>query len=432
MNFSQIKKAIPSTPGVYFFRDEQEAILYIGKAANLSRRISSYFAKNSGLSSAKQKMVERAHKITWIEADSEIDALLQEASYIKKHRPPYNVMLRDDKYYSFVEITKEPFPHIYVVNRPTLFTKDNKKISMASEFIGPFTNTAGVKSILRSLRKIFSYCTCKQHHARACQYAELRLCMGICCLRNYTPTSKERDLYYRHIRYIRNVLSGRQKQLIKNLNNEMQTASKERRFEDAKIARDQLHALSRIFAHSHIIKKDYGVENLKGTYELGMLLRQKTTPDRIEGFDISNIQGIFAVGSMVVFTNGIPDKKEYKHFRIKTVKGANDPAMMHEMLVRRFQHIEWQIPEVILIDGGPTQLTSAISAYKNSLLFTKHNSISIISLAKKEEELYIPQTKKPIPLKTVPASLLYLLQQIRNESHRFAISYYRHRHRKEL
>ncbi|PJE64902.1 MAG: hypothetical protein COU90_00070 [Candidatus Ryanbacteria bacterium CG10_big_fil_rev_8_21_14_0_10_43_42] len=433
VDFISLRPTLPSTPGVYFFRGERGKVLYVGKAVNIRQRLASYFTKSTNLTPAKKEMLERARTITWQDADSEIDALLQEASYIKKHRPPYNIVLRDDKYYSFVEITKEQFPRIFIVHRPTLSVTDQKKSSsLKSEFIGPFTNGYGLKNILRSLRKIFPYCTCKQYHTRRCQQAQLGLCAGICCLKNYTPPGKELAAYQKNIRYIRNVLFGRQKQLMKTLERTMQTASAQKRFEDAAHARDQLRRLSRIFAHSRVIKKEYGVQNQKGLYELRMLLKREETPERIEGYDISNIQGAFAVGSLVVFTDGMPDKNEYRKFRIKTVEGANDPAMMNEVLTRRFAHTEWTIPDVILIDGGRAQLHAAVAAYKTSPLFTRSNLITIISIAKREEELYIPGQKMPIPLKKVPTSLLYLLQQIRNESHRFAISYYRKRHRREL
>ena len=430
IDFSNLKPTIPSTPGVYFFRGERGKVLYVGKAVNLRQRLSSYFVKSAGLTPAKKEMLERARTITWQEADSDIDALLQEASYIKKHRPPYNVMLRDDKYYSFVEITKEQFPRIFVVHRPTLFVKEQKKSSTKSECIGPFTNGYDLKKILRSLRKIFPYCTCKNNHARRCQSAQLGLCAGICCLKDYTPSKKEIATYQKNIRYIRNVLSGRQKQLMKTLERQMQTASDQKQFEDAAHARDQLRRLLRIFAHNRVIKKEYSVENQKGLYELRILLTLEETPERIEGYDISNIQGTFAVGSMVVFTGGMPDKSEYRKFRIKTVEGANDPAMMREVLSRRLAHTEWARPDIILIDGGPTQLNAARKAYEESPL--AEHPIIILSIAKREEELYIPGQKMPVPLQQMPTSLLYLLQQIRNESHRFAIAYYRKKHRDSL
>ena len=421
-------------PGVYFFRSAGGDILYIGKAANLRARLSSYFLKSAALEAAKRRMMHESERITWQKTESEIEALLLEASLIKKHLPPYNIVMRDDKQYLFVGFTKETFPRIFFTHQPVAFaqTQNSKRKSKSynskvkTEFIGPFTEGYAVKRLLRSLRRIFPYCTCKEKHLRRCQQAELGLCFGFCCLKNYQPIKEERAQYQKNIRYLKNVLGGRQQQLLKQLQIAMRRASKRQDFEAAARLRDQAYALERIFAHRHTLKKEYAIENQKGLRELMMLLRLQKIPDRIEGYDISNIQGNFAVGSMVVFADGIADKNAYRKFRIRTVHGANDTAMMREVLSRRLKHLEWTLPDIMLIDGGKPQLNAALHALRATNLAVQPPNV--IAIAKREEKLYTPNKKTPFKLKEMPTALLYLLQQIRDEAHRFAISYYRKRH----
>ncbi|TSC78170.1 MAG: hypothetical protein G01um101429_917 [Parcubacteria group bacterium Gr01-1014_29] len=426
IEFTNLRHTIPQTPGVYFFRNAQKRMLYIGKAANLRARLTSYYVKNAPLETAKRRMLSEAKTITWQETNSEIEALILEAFLIKKHLPPYNIVMRDDKQYLFVGFTKEVFPHVFFTHQPIAFAKMKNK----TEFFGPFTESGSVKKLLRSLRKVFLYCTCKTPHIRRCQQNELGLCFGFCCLKNYKPTKNDRIAYQKNIRFLKNLLAGKQKQLLSRLQVDMLQTSKKLDFETAARLRDQIRALEQIFAHRTVIKKDYAIENQKGLHELKLLLGLRGYPQRIEGYDISNIQGTYAVGSMVVFTDGIADKQEYRKFKIKTVKGANDPAMMREILTRRLAHTEWQFPDIILIDGGKPQLNAALAAHRASA--AKNKSFAIISIAKREEELYVPERKHPFKLKEMPTALLYLLQQIRNEAHRFAISYYRKRHRKEM
>ncbi|OGZ44882.1 MAG: hypothetical protein A3J54_00460 [Candidatus Ryanbacteria bacterium RIFCSPHIGHO2_02_FULL_45_13b] len=411
--FSQIQNSIPRTPGVYFFRDKKHTILYVGKAANLRSRLSSYFLKSALLEAAKRRMLHEAEHITWQETETEIEALLLEASLIKKHIPPYNIVMRDDKQYLFVGFTKEQFPRVFFTHQP-----------VKGEFIGPFTESGAVKKLLRSLRKTFPYCTCKINHNRVCQRGELGLCMNMCCKKDSNATQEERIVYAKNIRFLKNVLQGKQKHLLRQFRVQMNRVSKQQEFETAARLRDYIYAIERIFEHHSPLKKEYIVENQKGLHELRLLLKLPTYPKRIEGYDISNIQGTHAVGSMVVFTDGIADKNMYRKFRIRTVKGANDTAMLREVLTRRLAHAEWPLPDVMLIDGGRGQLNAARMVIPSDL--------TIISIAKREEELYTPERKTPFKLKEMPTSLLYLLQQVRNESHRFAISYYRKQHRKDM
>ncbi len=211
----------------------------------------------------------------------------------------------------------------------------------------------------------------------------------------------------------------------------MKRASNAQSFERASCLRDQVHALDRIFAHRTAIRKEYGIENQKALHELRLLLKLPHTPHRIEGYDISNIQGMLPVGSMVVFTDGMSDKNEYRRFKIRTIHGANDPAMLREVLTRRLKRTDWPLPQIMLIDGGRPQLSAALATQRSSSR-PEVKRIVVIAMAKREEELYLPAQHTPLKLKEMPTALLYLLQQIRNEAHRFAITFYRKRHRKSI
>lgn len=430
--FSTMRHSIPQTPGVYFFRDRKNRILYIGKAANLRARVSSYFLKSAKLEPAKQRMLGEADHLTWEETETEITALLLEASLIKKHAPPYNIVMRDDKQYLFVGFTKEKFPRIFFTHQPlSVQSAKFKAQSLRNiQYIGPFTESGAVKNLLRSLRKAFPYCTCKNMHGAQCQHAELSLCFGCCCQKNYQSSKEERTAYQKNIRFLKNILQGKQKQLLHKFRIEMNRKSKRKEFESAAHLRDYVFAIERIFEHRSPIKKEFSAENQKGLHELRLLLKLSSYPKRIEGYDISNMQGEHAVGSMVVFTDGMADKQEYRKFRIRAVKGANDPAMMREILERRFRHADWPLPDIILIDGGKTQLNAALRA-ASAANFTP-GAPSFAAIAKREEELYISNRKNPFKLKEMPTSLLYLLQQIRNEAHRFAVSYYQKQRRAQM
>ena len=430
------RKEIPSHPGVYFFKGPKGEILYVGKAVNLRQRLGSYFRESTLHTPAKIKMLEEATDITWRETESEIEALITEAFLIKRHRPRYNILMRDDKNYYFVAFTKENFPRVFLTHQPfdtslfSLTEKDagRKKSDIKFSYVGPFTEGASIKRVLRMLRRIFPYCTCSEKHIRLCQNAGLNLCLGDCCLRAPEELNISLETYKKNIASIKNILSGKHKKLVLDLEAEMERASEDKNFERAAKIRDQLFGLERIFAHSLVIKKDLAGQGQKALVELQILLQLKEIPVRIEGYDISNIQGNFAVGSMVVFTDGMPDKDEYRKFKIKTISGANDPAMINEVIRRRLTHPEWPRPNVMLIDGGKTQLAAALSARKGARL-GEEKDMKIISIAKREEELYIPGRSQPLKLQRMPIYLLHLIQQIRDEAHRFAISYYRKVHR---
>lgn len=429
---TQIKNA-PQSPGVYRFYDGKNTLLYIGKAVNLHARLSSYVRVHA-LPAPKQRMMERARSVKVEMRESEIDALIREAELIKAHRPPFNVLMRDDKNYTYVAITKEDYPRVFVTHQPV----DTKKKTMGkqgikiknvpSELIGPFTDGFTIRIAVRMLRSVFPYCTCAPHkrHQRACINAQIGKCPGICCASRTSITAEQRRAYQKNIQRIRAVLLGKHRILRASLARDMKRASDARAYERARELRDQIHGLDRIFAHKNYVQRDTMTDRAKALRVLMELLKLKKPPTRIEGFDISNIQGTTPVGSMVVFIDGRPEKSEYRKFSIKTVPGANDPAMMKEMLTRRLRHADWPRPDVILIDGGITQLGAAMAAATET-----QSNIHIISIAKKEEKLFRAGAL-PKKLSEISPDLLRLLQHIRDESHRFAITYHRRKRSKKL
>ncbi len=438
-------KKFPKNSGVYFFRDKNRRVLYTGKAANLKNRLNSYFNKNLG-NPRLHKMLETAKGVDWQETDSEIEALILESQLIKKYRPPFNVMLRDDKQYFFVGFTKERFPKLIITHQPPKkfivysdqFT-ENKKLpvnqlktehwSLSTNFIGPFTDGTALRVTLRLLRRIFPYCTCKQKHNNRCLNYHIGNCFGFCCLKK-EATAKQVMVYKKNIAAIKEILSGKKKSLIKRFEKEMNALAGKGNLEKAIESRDKIEKLKMIFKNAQILKeigrKETGGFNTLA--ELKEVLRLSAPPRRIEGYDISNIQGEFATGAMVVFTDGQPDKNEYRKFKIRTANKPNDIAMLKEVLTRRFNHPEWQYPDLILIDGGKGQLNTAVSVLKTLKLATP-----VVALTKNINHIgdHILSTtiKTAIKIKKLPRAVRNLILQIDAEAHRFAIGYYRKLHR---
>src|SRR3989338_5253242 len=398
-----LSKKIPINPGVYTFRSRGGIPLYIGKASNLRKRLVSYWRRN--VSDKIKMMLAEATKVDWIETGSEIDALIKEAELIKAYITKYNILMRDDKNYFCVGITKEKFPRIFITHQPFASAQRQK----IKEYIGPFTSGAALKSTLRLLRSVFPYCTCTEVHKRPCLNSEIGHCPGYCCFQPaqssnilHPPTQAENvgtlevngKEYRKNIRGIIAVLCGRKKKLLAGLKREMREASKRREFEKAAKVRDQVLGLENIAGHSvltnrELMQRPHDWSKIQKNLEI--ILGIKVS--RAEGYDISNISGTEATGSMVVFTEGRPDKDQYRKFKIGTVAEPNDIAMHKEVIKRRLQHPEWKFPDLMLIDGGKAQLNAALSVVKSSGL-----RIKVASLAKREEELYIEGKNLPIKL----------------------------------
>jgi len=396
--FSQL----PKSSGVYVFKNK--CFLYIGKATNIKERVKNHFKRSSyrdGL------FISQIEKIGYIKTDSEIEALILEANLIKKHQPKYNIVWRDDKNYFYVAITKEELPRIFLTHQ----TKGG------ANYIGPFVEGRALKKTLRFLRKVFPYYTVKKHPQGPCLWCHLDLCPG---------PDPDKKKYQKDIKNLISILNGKSQSVLKKLKREMKNASRKQEFEKAAKIRDQIQSLEKILANAKIFSlpfleyaltrrlSNYDVEE-KTEKKLKKILKIKKSIERIEAYDISNIQGKEATGSMVVFINGLPNKNFYRKFKIKAAGKPNDTAMIKECLNRRFNHPEWGWPELILIDGGKAQLNAAISVTK----------IPVIALAKKENKLYVEKKKKPILLKSLPREIFNLILQLRDEAHRFAISYHR-------
>lgn len=410
-------KTIPKSPGVYVFKAKTGRIIYIGKAANLKNRVSQYFQKGDRLGSpAKYSMVKNTAKIDYQETESEIEALILEANLIKKHKPRYNVVLRDDKNYGFAIVTKENFPRLIITHQPS-------KIKNISKTIGPFTNVKSLKQTLRVLRRIFPFCSCKKLHKNICLYHRLDLCPGYCCIveKNEVATKQDIGNYKNNIKNIVKFLFGKKRTLVNDLKKQMTLAAKKQEFEKASQFRDQINYLEKVIAHKKVIEEnpEIGLRNIE-LLKIVDILKLPQVPQRIEGYDISNIQGTSATGSMVVFENFEPAKNEYRKFRIFGLNTPNDTAMLQEVIRRRLNHTEWPMPDLFLIDGGQGQLNAVLE-----VLIKNNIKIPAVSLAKQEEELYSPALINPLPLKSLPQSIQFTFQRIRDQAHRFAITYHR-------
>jgi len=406
---------LPNTPGVYLFRDKEKKIIYVGKAANLKKRVSSYFGGRFADPKTK-KLVSKTEKIDFVNAHSEIEALILESEFIKRYKPHYNIVGRDDKSYLYLAITKEEFP-VPVFAR---FPKENKG---EFQYFGPFTDSRALKKTLKFLRKIFPYRSGSCINAKKpCLYYQLGQCPGVCVGQ---VTGRE---YRKNIRGIVNFFSGKKDKINKDLSREMAKEAKARHFEKAAQLRDKIINLEKLKSIS--IFNDPVKDN--ALLELKTYFKLKSLPERVETFDISNIAGKFACGSMAVYERGMPNVSEYRKFKIKTVKGINDYKMMGEVLHRRFKNVGGEtpniseLPDVVIIDGGKGHLTTAYKILKNLGL-----EIPVFSIAKRNEEVF--GIFKDASLKTSKISkiempthseALYLLRRMRDEAHRFAIAYF--------
>lgn len=386
----------------------------------MRNRLHSYFSKSIKNARTTPKapagqarilnMLETASKIEWQETGSEVEALILESQLIKKHRPKFNILMRDDKQYFYAVFTKEKFPKIF--------------ISHQQKNIGPFTDGGALKTTLKILRRVFPYCTCKQTHHNYCLNYHLENCPGYCCLKDQSKTGRqELKTYLKNIKAIKGVLTGKKLSVIKSLEKEMKQMAKNDEFIKAISLRNKLKELKRVFENAKILRKlqtkDKTLKDLQIAFGLPVL------PRRIEAYDISNIQGTSAVGSMVVFTDGKPDKSRYRKFKIQSKSSPDDIAMLKEMLFRRFKHREWQLPDLIIVDGGKTQLNATHS--------TAPKQIPIIALTKNKkhqaDHIFTLESKKPVKLAGLRQEVRDLILQANSEAHRFAIGYYRQTHR---
>ncbi|MBI4708637.1 MAG: GIY-YIG nuclease family protein [Candidatus Portnoybacteria bacterium] len=385
-------KKLPQKPGVYTLKDKAGRLIYIGKAINLRNRVRSHFSRTSIF--YKNDLANIVADIDWIETKNEKQALLLENELIKKYQPRYNIQWRDDKSYFWVRFTNDEWPRVIVAHKGSLINSpqpspvsstgralkggsDSPPLGgVRGDFIGPFVSGRELRKTLRALRKIFPFRTCKNSYDKPCLQWHLGLCPA------HKPHYHSRE-------------SG-------NL-------------EDKK---------SGFRVKPGMTKESQIDKYLNSLVALSQFLRLYAGEKiRIEAYDISNIQGNYATGSMIVFYGNKPSKSDYRRFKIKTIKGANDVAMIKEVLKRRLGHPEWPYPDLILIDGGLAQLNAAVSSISKQL-----PSTAIIALAKQQEEIYTEYSSKPLKVNPLPESFRLTFQHIRDEAHRFAIFYYRYLH----
>jgi excinuclease ABC subunit C len=398
---------LPQRPGVYLLKKDKQ-VIYVGKALNLRDRVKTHLKTNNPLSPRASQMREQVNDVDFIPVRSDFEALLLEINLIKKHTPLYNVKLKDDKDYLYLKITDEDFPRVLSVRK--------RDLEGSLYYLGPFPNATIVRRTLRSLRRLFPYCSEKRKTGKPCFYFHLGLCSGACTL-----TVSQRD-YKRMIKRMIDFLEGKTQKVLTSWQKEMETLSKNQQFEQAASVRDRLSGVNYLLqenrASDYMTKPDLLEDIMEQEQtELQNLLGVSTSIIRIECYDISNTQGSYSVGSMVVFSGGQPDKSQYRRFRIKKTPGINDYASLQEVLRRRF-HNSWQLPDLIVVDGGKGQLHAAVEVKQELRI-----KIPFISLAKREEEIYTDTGVKLTLKRTNPA--LQLIQRLRDEAHRFAITYHR-------
>lgn len=422
-------KQFPLGPGVYIMKDEQGRVIYVGKAKNLRNRASHYFTRTAAVDHRTADLVKLIADIDCLEADSEVDALLLEARLVKDVQPRFNVELKDDKTFPYLQIRmREDFPRVE-------FTRSPRRRGV--KLYGPFTSAKALRRAVQVLQRIFQFRTCSLDiHAddsrwrwfRPCLLHNIRQCTAPCNLR----VTKEE--YRKQIRSLRLVLEGKKARLIREMEKEMQEASTALLFEKAARLRDDIAALQKLGQRGEVDRdvqpEVFPIDPRKGLKGLRKVLGLSAVPRTIEGVDIAHLGGDDTVASLVSFIDGLPFKPGYRRYRIKSVAGVDDFASIREVVTRRFRrklHEDEGFPDILLIDGGKGQLNAAREAF--GILGVEPPCL--ISLAKREEEVYRPGDAEPLRLSRHAAGLR-LLQYVRDEAHRFAQHYHKILRRKRF
>lgn len=393
---------LPSAPGVYIFRSKDGSVLYIGKAGNLRKRVASYFSK-SPKNPKMASMISQIADVDFIQLKSEAEALLLEDRLVKEYQPRYNIELKDDKRYPLVKITvNEPWPRVQIVR---LRKEDG------SRYFGPYADAGALRRVLKFLHRTLNIRRCrpkipgpkdKEH----CLYYHLGECLAP-CIKAVSPME-----YQDVVKQAILLFEGRGDELLKKLRSKMFYMSKHKNYEKAAKIRDLIYDLESVIGgrvRKEILKGIFynPAEIDKEVVALKEVLNLPVLPLWIDAFDVSNLFGKDAVGSLIVFRNGLPYKNGYRRFKIKTVTGISDYAMIKEIMTRRYKRLleeKGKLPDLILIDGGKGQYNIAVGVLKELGL----GNIKVVALAKSKDSL-----------------ALNLLKRVRDEAHRFAISYHR-------
>jgi len=430
-------KEFPTGPGVYFMKDADDVVLYIGKAKSLRSRVASYFQPSSNLEASRGphivEMVNKVDHVDYLETESEVDAMLKEARLIKDVRPLYNMDLMDDKTFPYLEITvREDFPGVYITRKPQ---------EKGTLLFGPFTNVRDLRAVLVELQKVFKFRTCsldidaddpKRRFFRPCLLHSIHQCTAPCGDR----IGKEE--YRRSIREFIRFLRSKRSTVLREMYEQMTAASKNLEYEKAAMLRDRIRLIESLDQRGtpdeHVQPEAFAADPTEGLIKLRDILQVPNQVRIIEGIDIANISGAEAVGSLVKFIDGRPFKNGYRRFRIKTVKRIDDYAMIAEVVRRRYKYAlrgEELWPDLILIDGGLGHLHAAEAALKGMIadavasgepdVEMPHSKMA--SIAKREEDIYLQGSTQPLKL---PANspVRKLLQYVRDEAHRFAQHYH--------
>lgn len=455
----------PKSPGCYIYRNKKQNVIYVGKAKNLKNRVKSYFTDFFKLDLKTQALITNVSSVDFIVVDSEVEALILETNLIKKYKPQYNILMRDDKTYSWVKFeqplkNKRDFPKIKIV-------RDSDKKLKDGWYFGPYLDTVPLKNILKELRKVFPYVSCNRtliqkskiplkvetNNPIPCLYYHIGLCKAPCA------SLQSKEDYMTNFNNIKKFFKGSKGDIIRKLEQEMTKFSKIKNFERAALLRDKINELKYIAQHIRLDNSidDVTINELKEkerenglkllVEELGFPTEKLTLKKglKFECYDISNIQGKFAVGSMTVMVDGVMQPDLYRRFRIRSKETPDDFGMLQEVLTRRFYKGDLAnkkndpsfsvFPNLIIIDGGKGQLSAA---YKILRQLELHNNIPIVGLAKREEEIFKLNFQfsesewldlaggmyKRIYLPRGTESL-YLVQRLRDETHRFGITYHR-------
>lgn len=408
-------KNLPDQSGIYLYYDKSGALIYVGKATSLKNRVSSYF-RGQRTPRPIEEMIHEVAKIDHKTTESVLEAVILEAVFIKKHLPKYNVIGKDDKSWNYIVITNDVFPRVITLRQRELATikKDTPgKLAQFKDIFGPYPGL-NTKATMNVLRRLFHFSSCSPDSKRPCLYFEMGQCLGVCCGKISGAEYKRRV-----VTPLKWFLSGKKKSVIKEFEKQMRLASKKEDYETAAIIRNQVNGLQRIHDVTLINKSffDFGA-----TEEISQFRR-------IEGYDISNLGATDKVGSMVVFAGTEPDKSQYRKFNIKTVVGQSDVDCLAEVLQRRLRHTEWPTPDVILIDGGRPQVNRIKNVFKQFGV-----NIPFVGIAKGRERKRndILLGVKDEQFVRWVAMNKNLLIRVRDEAHRFAITFNRSKRKIKL
>ena len=431
-------RAIPATPGVYIYKNEKESVIYVGKAVNLARRVSQYFQESYQLQGKIEQLAREITDLTYITTLSEFDALTLEARLIRQYQPRYNSIAKDDRSPLYIVITfAERVPHLLFVRKTAVA---EYQINKQNKIFGPFQSATLIRRLLGQVRHIIPFCLQKTRRGKPCFYTHIGLCTP--CPAGFS-TQKEGQgkqtlirTYRRNLHNLSRMLGGQSFKVREILAAEMKTEASKEHFEKAALIREQITALdsllSKHYDPSFYLASDlWGVQSAEEQLEtlkhhLAPYYKQIENLTRIECVDISNLGGGHATGSLVVLTGGLIDSSQYRRFKIRLGSEPNDFAMIREVLTRRFAHPGWQLPNLLVIDGGKGQVGEA-----KKVLALTNLAIPVIGLAKRFEEVVIPVDRgfKVLRLSSQDPGL-QLLERLRDEAHRFALTYHRALRRK--